>query len=373
MSADQPPVHTVREDARSALNPLALDAHIVAHRGSFSVDVAITAHPGEVLAILGPNGAGKTTILHALAGLLPLSEGHVRVGAASWSDQHHHLPSEARHAGLLAADHLLFPHLTARRNVTFGPLARGASKAAANERALAELNALGVGGLADRRPRQVSHGQAQRIALARALATDPVVLLLDEPLSALDPSSRPTVRAALASRLTAYDGVTIIVTHGPLDALTLADRLVFMEAGRIVQEGSPREIVEHPRNRYVAAVAGLNLYAGMATDGERVTLAEHGSAAIVASEHDHRGPTWVAFAPSAVALHAQAPSGSARNTWELTITSIELVGQTARVRCAGTIDLVAEITAGSLTTMRLQPGTNVWASLKAAEVRAYPA
>jgi molybdate transport system ATP-binding protein len=351
----------------------ALDAHIVAHRGAFSVDVPITAQPGEVVAILGPNGAGKTTILHALAGLLRLSDGHVRVGPTVWSDPHRHLPPEGRHCGMLAADHLLFPHLTALRNVTFGMVSRGASRSAATERAVSELTALGVGDLADRKPRALSHGQAQRVALARALATDPALLLLDEPLSALDPSSRPTVRAALASRLTAYDGVAVIVTHDPLDALTLADRLVFMEAGRIVQEGSPREIVEHPRNRYVAEVAGLNLYAGMATDGERVTLVGHESDEIVAAEHDHRGPTWVAFAPSAVSLFTERPSGSPRNTWDLTIASIELVGQTARVRCTGRVDLVAEVTAGSLASMRLQPGARVWASLKAAEVRAYPA
>lgn len=351
----------------------ALDAHVVVRRGELVVDVPLRASAGEVIAVLGPNGAGKTTVLHALAGLAPLEDGHVTVSGEQWARPGRALPSEQRAVGLLAAAHLLFPHLSALRNVMFGPIARRRPRAAARERALAELTALGVGDLADRKPSTLSHGQAQRVALARALATDPRLLLLDEPLSALDPSSRPTVRAALASRLAAYDGVTVIVTHDPLDALTLADRLVFLDEGRIVQEGPPREIVEHPRNRYVAQVAGLNLFTGTATDGTSVVLDGPEQVEAITAEHEHDGPTWIAFAPSAVSLYPRRPSGSPRNTWELQVASVELVGQTARVSCTGAVDLVAEITAGSLAALRLQPGTTVWASVKASEIRAYPA
>ena len=347
-----------------------LEAHVVVRRGDLAVDVPLRAAAGEVVAILGPNGAGKTTVLHALAGLAPLHDGHVTVDGESWAGPRQTLTPDQRSVGLLAADHLLFPHLSAWRNVAFGPIARRTGRAAARERAHDELAALGIADLADRKPRTLSHGQAQRVALARALATDPRLLLLDEPLSALDPSSRPTVRAALATRLAAYDGVTVIVTHDPLDALTLADRLVFLEGGRVVQEGPPREIVEHPRNRYVAEVAGLNLYEGRARDGTTVRV---GDLDIVTAEHDHEGATWIAVAPSAVSLYPQRPSGSPRNTWHLEVASIELVGQTARVRCRGPIDLVAEITTGSLAALRLHPGTPVWASVKASEIRAYPA
>ena len=350
--------------------PPRLDADLRAHRGNFGIEVPLKASPGEVIAVLGPNGAGKTTLLHALAGLLPLTAGHVIVDGTTWADPAHHLPPEERSVGMLAADHLLFPHLSAVRNVMFGPIARGESRSGARDRALRELSALGVEELAARKPSQLSHGQAQRVALARALATDPALLLLDEPLSALDPSARPTVRAALASRLTAYEGVAIIVTHDPLDALTLADRLVFLEGGRIVQEGAPQEIVEHPRNRYVADVAGLNLYAGESSSRDRVAI---DGLEIVTVEHEHTGASWVAFAPSAVSLYPELPVGSPRNTWLLRVAAIELVGQTARVRCTGVLDLVAEITAGSLATLRLQPGAPVWASLKASEVRTYPA
>jgi molybdate transport system ATP-binding protein len=348
----------------------ALDAVVGARRGQLTLDVALTVAAGEVVALLGPNGAGKTSLLHAVAGLLALDRGHVRVHGETWATPSSALAPERREVGMLAADHLLFPHLSVERNVMFGPLARGASRRTARDRAHAELAALGVADLADRLPRTLSHGQGQRVALARALATDPAVLLLDEPLSALDPSGRPEVRAALSARLSGYAGVTLVVTHDPLDALTLADRLVFLDDGRIVQEGPPREIVEHPRNRYVAEVAGLNLLAGTAPDGETVATAD---AVVVTAEHDHRGPTWIAFAPTAVSLFPERPSGSPRNTWHLTVRSTELLGQRARVRCSGPVDLVAEITAGSLATMRLAPGDMVWATVKASEVRAYPA
>jgi molybdate transport system ATP-binding protein len=208
-----------------------LDARLALRRRGFDLDVALQAEAGEVLAILGPNGSGKTTTLLALAGLLPLDGGFVRVDGATWADAAAGRTREVseRHTGLVLADHLLFPHLTAVGNVAFGPRSRGASRAESTARALRELKALGVADLAARRPAEVSHGQAQRIALARALATDPALLLLDEPLAALDPATRAEVRGVLGRRLAAYRGVTLLVTHDPLDALTLADRLVFVD------------------------------------------------------------------------------------------------------------------------------------------------
>ena len=203
---------------------MSLRARLGVQRGHFTVDVDLTVEPGHTLAILGPNGAGKTTILHALAGLAHLDDGHITVDETTWATPETDLPPEKRSVGLLAADHLLFPHLSALDNVAFGPRSRGTRADTAYDIARRELARLG---LADtfhaRRPHQLSHGQAQRVALARTLATHPRVLLLDEPLSALDPESRPTVRQALAARLADFDGMTILVTHDPLDALTLAD------------------------------------------------------------------------------------------------------------------------------------------------------
>ena len=349
-----------------------LDAHVVAVRGTLTVDVALRAGPGEVVAVLGPNGSGKTTILHALAGLLPLADGHVRVDGTTWADDTRSLEPAARSTGLLLADHLLFPHLSAAANVGFGPRARGMPAAPAAQRATAELAALGLAEVADRRPAALSHGQAQRVALARALATDPRVLLLDEPLSALDPATRTEVRATLAHRLAAYEGVTVLVTHDPLDALTLADRLVFLEAGTVVQQGTPAEVVARPRSPYVAHVVGLNLYAGHAPDGQSVTTA---LGPVVTGGQGHRGPSWVAFAPTAVALYAARPEGSTRNLWAVTVTAVELVGQHARVRLVtnGGAVVVAEVTPASVAALRLQPGTDLWAGVKATEVTAYPA
>lgn len=351
-----------------------LDADLHLTRGTFSLDLPLRCAPGEVVALLGPNGSGKTTALHAIAGLAPLSAGHVTVEEAVWAAPGHELEPQRRHVGLVAADHLLFPHLSAVANVAFGPRARGVPRADARARAMAELEAVGIGGLAERRPRQLSHGQAQRVALARALATDPKVLLLDEPLAAMDPESRPAIRSGLAARLRSFRGATILVTHDPLDALTFADRLVFLDDGRIVQEGSPREIVEQPRSRYVAQVAGLNLLSGTGdgSDTMRVGSDQHAEV-VTAGDPPGAGPCWIAFSPRSVALYVTSPDGSPRNTWPGVVAGVELLGQSVRVHVVGAVDIVAEITLASLTTLRLEPGTHVWASVKATEVSAYPA
>jgi molybdate transport system ATP-binding protein len=349
---------------------VSLDAALRVERPGFSLDATLTVASGDVVAVLGPNGAGKTTALHALAGITPLTTGHVRVDGQLWEGDGARLAPQVRSTGFVAADHLLFPHLSALENVAFGPRCRGASRATACARARAELDSVGIGDLADRRPASLSHGQAQRVALARALATDPALLLLDEPLSALDPVSRPAVRASLAHRLQGFGGVTVLVTHDPLDALTLADRLVFIEGGQVVQEGSPQEVVARPRDRYVADVVGLNLYAGDASDGQVVQTA---AGPVVTAGHEHRGPSWAAFSPAAVALYLSRPDGSPRNTWPVTVATVELAGQTARVRCIGALDLTAEVTAASVASLRLQPGVELWATVKASEVHAYPA
>jgi len=350
---------------------VSLDAHLLLSRGGLDLDLPLTGDDGRVVAVLGPNGAGKTTALHALAGLVRLDAGHVDVDGVRWAGPGVHVEASQRSVGMLAADHLLFPHLTAAGNVAFGPRSRGLDRASTAARAHRELEALGVGDLAGRRPAALSHGQAQRVAIARALATDPRLLLLDEPLSALDPATRPHVRATLAARLRDYGGCTVIVTHDPLDALTLADHLVFVEGGRVVQEGTPADVVARPRDSYVAQVVGLNLYAGDAPDGSTVLTA---LGPVVTAGHTHRGGSWLAFAPNAVALYPEEPHGSTRNTWPVTVTSVELVGQTARVRLetpAGGA-MVAEVTPPAVASLRLHPGTAVWAGVKATEVTAYP-
>ncbi|MGL5929930.1 MAG: sulfate/molybdate ABC transporter ATP-binding protein [Dermatophilaceae bacterium] len=366
---------------------MSLDAHLRATRGPVTLDLPLVARDGEVVAVLGPNGAGKTTALHVLAGLTRTSSGHVQVDGHPWADDGTHLPASERAVGLLAAEHLLLPHLTARANVAFGPRSRGMTRRAAAAAADRELAALGVAHLADRRPGTLSHGQAQRVALARALATSPRLLLLDEPLSALDPETRPQVRATLAERLRHYDGSTVLVTHDPLDALTLADQLVFLDHGTVVQHGPPGEVVARPRTPYVASVVGLNLLSGQSVDDGHVTTA---LGLVTTAGHDHRGPSWVAFSPAAVALYPGPSGGSVRNVWPAVVASVELVGQHARVRLdvvdpvprgaatdpvahGAATAIVAEVTPAALAELRLHPGSRVWAGVKATEVRAYPA
>ncbi len=349
-----------------------LQAEIRLTRGLLDLDVELYAGPGEIVAILGPNGSGKTTLLHALAGLLRLQQGRVHIAGRLWESPAEKvwLPPEERRTGLVLADHLLFPHLSVMDNVSFGPRSRGMPKALARSRACTELEALGLGGRSDVRPRELSSGQAQRVALARALATDPDLLLLDEPLSALDAATRAQTRADLGVRLRAFPGITILVTHDPLDALSLADRLVFIERGLVVQQGTPQEVIARPRDPYVAQVVGLNFLRGQRVSDQQVDVE---GTIVVAPEVPADGPVCVTIPPSAVALYLTRPEGSPRNTWPVTVRDIQLIGQTARVNLAGPFALAAEVTTTAVADLRLGVGQELWATVKATEVRTYPA
>jgi molybdate transport system ATP-binding protein len=243
------------------------------------------------------------------------------------------------------------------------------AKPLARSRARAELEALGLGGRSDVRPRELSSGQAQRVALARALATDPDLLLLDEPLSALDPATRAQTRADLGVRLQAFPGITILVTHDPLDALSLADRLVFIERGVVVQQGTPQEVIARPRDPYVAQVVGLNFLRGQRVSDQQVDI---GGTIVVAPQVPADGPVCVTIPPSAVALYLTRPEGSPRNTWPVTVRDIQLIGQTARVNLAGPFALAAEVTTTAVAELRLGVGQELCATVKATEVRTYP-
>jgi len=354
-----------------ARDPGGLVADVTVVRDTFVLDVSLAAGDGEVVAVVGPNGAGKTTLLRALAGLVPLHRGTVRLGGTVLDDTSRGLrvPTERRPVGLVFQDYLLFPHLSARENVAFGPRARGASRRAARAEADAALVRLGIADLAGLRPAQLSGGQAQRVALARALVSDPRLLLLDEPLAALDAGTRVQVRADLHRRLEAFAGATVLVTHDALDAFALADRLVVVEGGTVVQQGTPLEVARRPRTDYVAQLAGLNLYRGLA-DGTTVRL---DGGALVASAHPAAGPVLVAFPPSAVTVHADRPAGSARNAWALWVESVERHGDTVRVRLAGDLELAADVTPAAVAELGLAPGVPVWAAVKATEAAVYPA
>ncbi|MGI5236785.1 ABC transporter ATP-binding protein [Dactylosporangium sp. CA-139066] len=347
-----------------------LDAHMVVDRGNFRLDAQLRIAAGEVVALLGPNGAGKTTALRALAGLEALTGGHIALDGRDLDRPANRLwiPPETRAIGVVFQDYLLFPHLTALDNVAFGPRRHGRDRRAARIEALAWLGRVGLEDFARRKPRQLSGGQAQRVALARALAVQPRLLLLDEPLAALDAGTRADTRAELQRHLADHPGATLLVTHDPLDALVLADRLVILEAGAVVQEGGAAEITARPRTEYVARLVGLNLYRGRA-DGHAVDV---GGVALTAADA-LRGDAFVAFPPSAVALHPARPDGSPRNAWPATIAGIQRHGDNLRIQLAGALPVAADVTPAAAAHLELMPGREVWVAVKAAETRAYPA
>ncbi|MFF4963390.1 ABC transporter ATP-binding protein [Streptomyces sp. NPDC001037] len=343
-----------------------LDARLVVDRGGFRLDVALTAAPGDVIALLGPNGAGKTTALRALAGLLPLTGGHLRLDGASLE----RVPPESRPVGVVFQDYLLFPHLSALDNVAFGPRCRGAGKAEARAEAAAWLDRMGLAVHAGAKPRRLSGGQAQRVALARALATRPRLLLLDEPLAALDARTRLEVRAQLRRHLAEFEAVAVLVTHDPLDAMVLADRLVVVEDGQVVQQGTPAETARRPRTDYIARLVGLNLYRGRA-GGHTVRLDAGPS---VTTTEDLSGPVFVAFPPSAVTLFRDRPTGaSARNLWACEVAGLETHGDQIRADLTGELPLAADLTTVAAAELDLRPGASVWATVKATQTHAYPA
>ncbi|HEX6872014.1 MAG TPA: ABC transporter ATP-binding protein [Micromonosporaceae bacterium] len=348
-----------------------LAASLDVQRGQFGLRVALSAEPGEVVALLGPNGAGKTTALRTLAGLAPLDRGRIVVDGEVWDDPATatFVPARRRRVGMVFQDYLLFPHLSAVDNVAFGPRCHGMDRARARQQAQAWLDRMGLTAVAAAKPARLSGGQAQRVALARALAVSPRLLLLDEPLAALDAATRQEIRADLRHHLAgAGQAATLLVTHDPLDAMVLADRIVVVEAGQVVQQGSAAEITRFPRTEYVARLVGLNLYRGTGA-GHLVTV---DSVAVAAAESVD-GPAFVAFAPSAVALHRQPPEGSPRNTWSAVVAGLERHGDMVRVRLDGPLPAAADITSAAAADLGLAPGTPVWAAVKATETHAYPA
>ncbi len=346
-----------------------LSAEVLVRRPAHVLDVRLTASPGEVVAVVGPNGSGKTTLLRALAGLLPLTDGQVRLDGTTWEGAGRRLPVQDRHVGVVFQELLLFPHLTARDNVGYGLRARGSDRRTARTTADAWLQRLGVGELGGRRPGQLSGGQAQRVAIARALAPHPRLLLLDEPLAALDVGVAMTLRLELARHLTAFDGVTLLVTHDAVDALTMADRVVVLDRGLVIQDGTPEEVARRPRTPHVARLVGLNVLHGRSRD-TRIEL-PGGELLLTSTAYD--GPVHATFPPAAVTVGVDAPTGSARNQWHGRVVSVAPHGLAVRVHLDVAGGLIADVTAASAARLELAPGRPVWATVKATEVEVHGA
>ncbi len=338
--------------------------------GSLELDVTLDAAPGTVVAVLGPNGAGKTTLLRTLAGLTAVEVGSITLDDRMLDDPSNgvFVAPEHRGVGYVHQELLLFPHLSVVDNVAFGLRSTGSSKADARASAVDWLGRMELADRAHDRPSALSGGQAQRVALARALAVEPALLLLDEPLAALDATTRSQTRRVLSSHLDDYRGVVVLVTHDPVDALLLADHIMVLESGSVTQAGSVADVSTRPRTRYVADLLGANLLQGRG-HGHTVLVGE-----VVVTVADPAPPeSLVSIAPSALTLYAEPPRGSARNVWPATVGIVDLLGDRVRVHLDGPLPLVAEITPAALADLGLATGDQVWATAKATELMAYEA
>jgi molybdopterin-binding protein len=337
--------------------------------GALDLDVALEVGPGECLALAGPSGAGKTSVLRVAAGLLRPDEGLVEAGGESWLDTRRDidLPPERRSCGYVFQEYALFPRMSAWQNVAY-PL-RGPDR---RERALALLERFDMRELADSRPGTLSGGERQRVAVARALAREPQVLLLDEPLSALDARTRAGAARELGSVLRAGGVPTLLVTHDFAEAAALGDRVGIIDAGRVHQVGTPSELAATPRSAFVADFTGAVVLTGRAGGGpDGLThVALDGGGAVTSTDHGD-GAVAVSVYPWEISVEpaGEPPHGSTQNRLPVEVLSITTVGNRVRLGLAGPQLLVAEITSASAERLQLRPGAKVTASWKAAATR----
>ncbi|CAN5631918.1 ATP-binding cassette domain-containing protein [soil metagenome] len=336
----------------------------------------LTLDDGDVLAVLGPNGAGKSTLLSLIAGLLRPDDGRISLGDTVITDTETgvFVPPHARDIAMLAQQALLFPHMTVAANVGYAPRCKGHSRSDALAVAGKWLQAVDAEHLAHRRPAQLSGGQAQRVAVARALAAEPRLLLLDEPMAALDVTAAPAVRRLLRDILRKDRRTAVIVTHDLLDALAIANKMVIIENGRIVERGPVRDILTSPRSEFAARIAGVNLISGVVTEPGVIRTSW---GAIVSGTGEIDGAAVALFQPAAVSVHLDPPHGSPRNVIPVTIAEMDINGTTVRLRSTdqpdGSTGLAADITAAAAADLDIAPGHEVYFVVKAHEVQLLPA
>jgi molybdate transport system ATP-binding protein len=347
-----------------------LDADIQLRLSRLDLDVALTVAAGEVVALLGPNASGKSTTLRSLVGLQPLAGGRVTLDGAVLEDpaRRIRIAPDKRPIALMFQDYLLFPHLTAVENVAFGLRCKGTDKKTAHQKAARALATLGVDGVAEARPESMSGGQQQRVAMARALVTDPKLLLLDEPLAALDASTKTGIRRLLRDALRQSSAANLLVTHDLLDAVALSDRMVILESGQIVQTGTPAEVTARPRSDYVADLVGVNLLRGTA-HGARLDLDGGGQ---LSCQGPASGRVLAVIAPATVSVHRQRPETEGGNVWQGKISAVDLMGDRVRVHVEGTPAITAEVLPAVVDELKLDDGGELWASVSPAAITVYP-
>jgi molybdopterin-binding protein len=354
----------------------ALKARVSTPLRSFALEVDLAARPGAPLALVGPSGSGKSSVLRVIAGLLRPRAGRVTVGENQvWLDTERslELPAEQRRCGLVFQEYALFPRMSAWRNVAYGidGLRRVQRRAAAIEM----LERFGIGQLADARPAALSGGERQRVALARALAARPQVLLLDEPLSALDTTTRRGALTELRAVLTELDVPTVLVTHSFDEAALLTDTIAILDQGAIVQQGRAAEISARPASPFVADFAGAVVLRGDATTGPgNLTIVKLEGGGELRSIDPGQGPVAATIYPWEITLEPPdtAPADSVLNRLYAEVTSVTTVGNRARIGLSLPQQLTAEITADSATRMGLQPGSRIVAAWKASATRLIP-
>ena len=329
----------------------------------------------ETLALVGPSGAGKSSLLKAIAGLIRPNEGHITFRGERWFDASARLSvsPEARSVGMVFQDLALFPHLSVLDNVAYGWRAHRSGREDGRRRAAELLDRFGIGHLAAARPRSLSGGEAQRVAVARAVAPGPAVLLLDEPLSALDPQTKARVSVDLWSHLKELGLPTVIVSHDFADVVGLADRVAVMEDGRIVQAGRSHDLLEGPVTPFVAALTGVNFFPGVARSrGELTEIHSTEGDAVFLSTELTEGSVGVVVFPWEVAISTGASEGSALNRLAGPVRRVSGVGNRIRVTIGSVPPVVAELTDESLHRLGIGPGVAVVASWKATGTRLVP-
>ncbi|HEY7453598.1 MAG TPA: ABC transporter ATP-binding protein [Thermoleophilaceae bacterium] len=340
--------------------------------GELQLDVELSVGRGECVALAGPSGAGKTSVLRVAAGLLRPDRGRVEADGETWLDTERDIdvPAERRRCGYVFQHYALFPHLSAWQNVAY-PL-QGMSRAERRERALDLLDRFGLAALADARPHTLSGGERQRVAVARALARQPDVLLLDEPLSALDARTRAAAARELLGVLRESEAPALLVTHDFAEAAQLGDRVGIIDRGRVVQEGTASELAATPRSSFVADFTGAVVLTGTARQApDGLTRVELDGGGTVTSTDAGAGPVAVSVYPWEIAVEPakDEPHGSAQNRLTAEVLSVTTVGNRVRLGLAGPQPLVAEITLASAERLQLHPGARVTATWKATATR----
>jgi molybdate transport system ATP-binding protein len=329
-----------------------------------------------IMVLVGESGAGKTTLLRLIAGLLEPDRGRIEADGETWFDDRaapRQRPAWERAVGYVAQDYALFPHLTAAENVAYGLRAQRVPARAAATRAAAALERLGIGALGDRRPGGLSGGEQQRVAIARAIVLEPRVLLLDEPLSALDIQTRRAIRGELRRLLAELSCSTLYVTHGPAEALAFGEVITVLERGRVSQRGTAEELMRRPRSPYVAEFLGVNFFRCRSATGIGRVVARiaHAEGMLYVTDSPVESDCVAVVHPRDITVSLEAPAGTARNVFAGAIE--ELVpeppaGERVRIVLDSTPPLTAEVTRQSADALGLRPGLRVYASFKAAGV-----